>query len=329
MEKILKVSVVMCTCNGEKYIVEQLESIVNQTYPLHELIIQDDCSTDNTWSIIKEYENKHPYIKCYSNKNRIGVNPNFKKAFFHASGEIIAPSDQDDIWDLTKIEKLVELIGDNDLAYSKSTVLYEDQSTETSTFPSCSTIEQCIWNNPYAGHTGIFKSSILKEVAKCMDLPIPYDHCICLIAYSKNAWIKTDSELQIWRRHRDVITKQNTQTYNNVEKRKYNKLYKISYASIKLTYWGSKPIGVKERFDSLNVFFTRLKIDKTLVDLTKSLSKQTLLSYLYSAFVCAYLRKSMFPSEKKYSFRNELARLSFAFRYPFIYWFDNHLVRYL
>ena len=48
----------MATYNGEKYIREQLDSILNQTYPPHELIIQDDCSTDSTPEIIKEYAKK-------------------------------------------------------------------------------------------------------------------------------------------------------------------------------------------------------------------------------------------------------------------------------
>ena len=54
-----KVSVVMCTYNGAKYIREQLDSIINQTYPIFEIIIQDDCSTDDTVDIIREYAETH------------------------------------------------------------------------------------------------------------------------------------------------------------------------------------------------------------------------------------------------------------------------------
>ena len=65
MEKmsLKRVSVVLCTYNGEKYIREQLESIVSQTYPIHELLIQDDCSTDATPLIIEEYKEKYPFIR--------------------------------------------------------------------------------------------------------------------------------------------------------------------------------------------------------------------------------------------------------------------------
>ena len=60
--EIKKVSVVMCTYNGTQYIREQLDSILKQTYPIYELIIQDDCSTDDTVEIVREYQNKFSQI---------------------------------------------------------------------------------------------------------------------------------------------------------------------------------------------------------------------------------------------------------------------------
>ena len=52
----------MCTYNGTQYIREQLDSILKQTYPIYELIIQDDCSTDDTVEIVREYQNKFSQI---------------------------------------------------------------------------------------------------------------------------------------------------------------------------------------------------------------------------------------------------------------------------
>ncbi|HEY5589326.1 MAG TPA: glycosyltransferase [Candidatus Paceibacterota bacterium] len=318
----------MCTCNGAKYIVEQLESIINQTYPIYELIIQDDCSTDDTWKIILEYNKKYSYIKCFSNTIRKDVNPNFKDAFFHATGDIIAPSDQDDIWVFNKIEKLINLIGDNDLAYSKSTVLYEDNTTLTSNFPNCSYFEQCLWNNPVAGHTCIFKSSMLTELKKCIDLPIPYDHCICLIAYSNKSWIKTDLELQFWRKHSTSITEIGYKSYTLHNLQKHHKLYKFAFTFMNLLKV-NKAIGVKERFDSISEFYIRINADKGLIKLSKYLSKQTLLSYLFSGFICLFYKDKMFPINKQLNSLQKLSRISFVLRYPMTYWFDNHLVRYL
>ena len=57
------VAVVMCTYNGEKYLRQQLDSILAQTYPIQELIVQDDCSTDATLPILQEYEAKVPFMQ--------------------------------------------------------------------------------------------------------------------------------------------------------------------------------------------------------------------------------------------------------------------------
>ena len=55
------VSNVMCSYNGEQFHPEQLDSILTQTYPIHELIIQDDCSTDHTADIVREYARQYPF----------------------------------------------------------------------------------------------------------------------------------------------------------------------------------------------------------------------------------------------------------------------------
>lgn len=56
----LTVSVVMCTYNGKQFLREQMDSILAQDYPLHEIIVQDDRSTDDTWDILQTYAKAHP-----------------------------------------------------------------------------------------------------------------------------------------------------------------------------------------------------------------------------------------------------------------------------
>lgn len=104
------VSVVMATYNGAEYIREQLDSIIAQTYPLHELIIQDDCSTDATPAICREYEARFPFVHFYENKRNTGFNLNFKTAVMRATGDFIALSDQDDVWATDKIARQVETL---------------------------------------------------------------------------------------------------------------------------------------------------------------------------------------------------------------------------
>ncbi len=107
------VSIILCTYNGEKYLREQLDSLLAQTYPLHEIIIQDDQSTDGTMSILREYTDKYPIIKVFVHDTHTSVNDNFFSALQRATGDLIAISDQDDIWLPHKIATLVNEIGDN------------------------------------------------------------------------------------------------------------------------------------------------------------------------------------------------------------------------
>ena len=65
------VSVVMCTYNGEKHLKEQLDSILSQTYPINELVIQDDCSTDSTLAILQKYAQADKRIKVHVNPHRL------------------------------------------------------------------------------------------------------------------------------------------------------------------------------------------------------------------------------------------------------------------
>ena len=82
------VSIVMCTYNGEQFLREQLDSILAQTYPIHELIIQDDCSTDHTADIVREYARQYPFIRFYANISNLGFNRNFQDALSKAEGDI-------------------------------------------------------------------------------------------------------------------------------------------------------------------------------------------------------------------------------------------------
>jgi glycosyltransferase involved in cell wall biosynthesis len=109
------VSVVMCTYNGAAFIQDQLDSILAQTYPINELLIFDDGSTDGTTSIISEYCKKHAVIRFSQNPVNIGYNQNFEQAMKAASSEVIAIADQDDYWHSEKIARMIAAWKENTL----------------------------------------------------------------------------------------------------------------------------------------------------------------------------------------------------------------------
>ena len=110
-----RVSVVMCTYNGAEFIPAQLDSILAQTYPIHEIIIQDDQSTDNTPEILKEYAALDRRIKVFTVPEKRDINHNFITAIDRAQGDLIAWSDQDDVWLPEKVERLVNTLLADDL----------------------------------------------------------------------------------------------------------------------------------------------------------------------------------------------------------------------
>lgn len=103
----LNVSVVMCTFNGAAFIKEQLESILQQTHPPTEILIFDDCSTDDTFPLLLQLQQKHTGISCFQNAVRLGFTKNFEQAILQAKEDVIAIADQDDIWLPTKIADLL------------------------------------------------------------------------------------------------------------------------------------------------------------------------------------------------------------------------------
>lgn len=109
----MTISVIMAAFNGEKYIVEQLESIRTQSRQADEVLIFDDCSTDDTFSIVYRFIEEHSLSgtwKLVQNIVNVGWKKNFMNAFSAAKGDIIFPTDQDDIWLPQKIAAMVSVL---------------------------------------------------------------------------------------------------------------------------------------------------------------------------------------------------------------------------
>ena len=129
----MKISVVMTTYNGEKYIEEQLVSLKNQTRVPGEVLIFDDCSTDNTVTVVRKFiiENPSGNYRLFENKKNKGWRRNFMEGFAEAQGDIIFPCDQDDIWFEDKIENMEKIMEENEnilLLTSKYELLYADDN---------------------------------------------------------------------------------------------------------------------------------------------------------------------------------------------------------
>jgi glycosyltransferase involved in cell wall biosynthesis len=206
------ISIALAAYNGEKYIREQIDSILDQTYRDFELIICDDCSADSTWSILQEYERKDRRIRCYLNEENLGFNRNFEKAIKLCKGEYVAISDQDDIWTGDHLAVLLENIGDNLICCGESMLVSEKgediykYSDIFDAFSLMDTAEKKVLRilyggNPFGGACMLIKTEALQEM-----LPIPYsiayyDVWFALCACVKNSFKYTQNIIRYFRQH--------------------------------------------------------------------------------------------------------------------------------
>jgi glycosyltransferase involved in cell wall biosynthesis len=205
MEKPL-VSVVLCSYNGGKYLAEQVDSILRQDYQPLELIIADDASTDNTRMVLQQYKS-NPAVRIFYQEKNIGLTRNFEFAAVKAKGELIAFSDQDDIWMANKITRLVTAIGKNPLVYSDSLLADEEGKSMNKKLSDLKRmytgddsrgyiLYSCVW-----GHGMMITRALL---ARSLPMPaeVHHDIWIAFLAFQNGGIKYLDEVLTHYRQHR-------------------------------------------------------------------------------------------------------------------------------
>lgn len=123
-----KVSVIIPTYNGEDFLKESIESVLNQTHKNLEVIILDDCSSDNTRNILKEYE-KNSLCRVIYNDFNVGVNVNINKGVYLAKGDFICILGHDDLYPKNKIERQLNYLNENNLDCVYGTYEFIDEKS--------------------------------------------------------------------------------------------------------------------------------------------------------------------------------------------------------
>ena len=126
-----QVEILLPTYNGGRYIGEQIDSILNQTYKNIKLIISDDCSTDETVQILKQYESKDNRIELHFLQQNIGVVKNIEFLLNHVQSPYYMLADQDDYWMPEKVEKSLEKLKEEkaDLVFGDLEVVDKNLNT--------------------------------------------------------------------------------------------------------------------------------------------------------------------------------------------------------
>ena len=189
----------MGTYNGEKFIREQLDSILAQTYPIKEIIIQDDGSTDGTIAICEEYAEKYPNIHFSCNEHNLGFNLNFKCAAMKATGDYVAINDQDDVWFLEKIAKQVAAIGDYDICFA--THLRGSDMSHTHLVSPQYSLEALLFRG-FAGHTMLFRRDFIQTEEYWIE-GINYDWSLAICAQLHRGIVMIDEPLNLHRTNQE------------------------------------------------------------------------------------------------------------------------------
>lgn len=200
------VSIAMAVYNGAKYLPEQLDSLLQQTYPNIEIVITDDGSKDDTIGLVKRYQQQYPSIRFFQNEENCGVTKTFERSVRESKGDFIALCDQDDIWEKDKIELLVAACVQEDAVYSNSMLVDAEGQSLNKDFGSVMKLRSYYSGAPFLlancvpGHTILMKAAFAKEV-----LPFPkhiyFDRWISFCAASNNGIRYVDQTLVRYRQH--------------------------------------------------------------------------------------------------------------------------------
>lgn len=228
------ISVCMASYNGEKYIEEQIRSILQQIGEDDELIVSDDGSSDNTLSIISGIKDSR-IVVLYNNQGC--YTKNFENAISHAKGDYIFLSDQDDVWLPDKVTTTIAAFEKTgaDFIVSSATAVDKDKNVLLKSTFDVGATKTGFWYNlmktSYIGACMAFKKEVLQRV-----LPIPgkdkyiaHDYWIACICerYYKTALI--DKPLILYRRHGENTSPALGKSKLSIAERVYKRFYAMYY----------------------------------------------------------------------------------------------------
>jgi rhamnosyltransferase len=230
---IAEYDVIIATYNGEKYISEQLDSILNQSVKPKNIILRDDCSIDNTFHILQKYSKVYSNIKIIKdNLKNLGYVKNFEKLCESVESELVFFSDQDDVWLDNKAETMLNAFEDykNSAVFTNAYLVDSDLKNKgfllPKTFDVIKSSNDILYRNFVTGCTLAVRKKALMSLLPFPD-GIPHDYWIganCAL----NKDIKyINTPLIKYRQHEtNVIGIKNTSITAKINKLKYDSVLK-------------------------------------------------------------------------------------------------------
>lgn len=228
----MKISVVISTYNGERYIEEQLYSILRQTRRPDEVLIFDDCSTDKTCELVSSFikANTLSEWKLIDSKINRGWKKNFKLAMTSTTGDLIFPCDQDDIWMSNKLEIMEKLMQKNprinvltcgyEAFYNDGRKIchpdrYSDQIIKQK-------IRQDVFTTEYPGCTYAIRKSFIDTCIPYWEDDFPHDAVFWRCGFLSESLFTIATPLICWRKHVDsTYARESLESKSHIAKREW------------------------------------------------------------------------------------------------------------
>lgn len=201
----VKISVCLATYQGERYIRQQLESVLSQLGADDEVVVSDDCSRDGTLEVIESLRDTR--VRILRNATNAGYSKNFERALTAATGDVIFICDQDDVWLPGKVETMIGELDGHDLVVADVAVVDQDLTVlEASHFARHGVKAGFVRNflrTRYIGASMAMRRSVLE-----VSLPLPpnsaycaYDYWITLVGEALFDVGLVDTPQMLYRRH--------------------------------------------------------------------------------------------------------------------------------
>lgn len=321
----MKISVALCTYNGEQFLKEQLDSILNQTQKVDEIVICDDGSTDATINILENYSANYPNIfHIYRNEVNLKSVKNFEKAITLCTGDLIFLSDQDDIWVDIKVEKYnayfdanpnIEVLASNGYCIDENSKVHDKYSIwdvpqflrdANVTFDYYQIITQI--SNIASGSTMAFKKEIVSKV-----VPFPvfkdfhHDEWIALISSKSKSFEFLNEKFYYYRIHNnqqvggvffdknDEIKNKYVQIFNLSGKRYSFSAIKSKIKKLIVAYTKNQELSKIDTIHSIYFSENINLIKSEILKMNNIFQKQHPFRYFLLSFVDKILRKRQLP----------------------------------
>jgi len=209
------ISVCIASYNGEKFIGQQLNSILSQIGPGDEVVITDDDSGDQTELVVQDFKDSR--IRFFANSGRLGHVKNFERALNLSRGELIFLSDQDDVWAEGRVQKMIDNMRQhgNALLLASNFDLIDEKGREIGLFRKLGAVRNHRWlqvfdifvgRAPYYGCTFLIDRRLLKYC-----LPVPnwiesHDIWMALVASLRGSVANMQESTLLHRLHDNNIT---------------------------------------------------------------------------------------------------------------------------